>query len=75
MAMKWTAEWRAADERIRRKVFSAKGQPQWRRKTIIAGLWSPQGRTRRGDEGAWEPRVGRGESVRGEGVSQERNSA
>lgn len=75
MAIKWTEECRAAQERMRRRVFSAKGQPQCRRKAIIAGLWSPQGRTSCDEDGAWESRVGRGESGMGGGVSQERSSA
>lgn len=51
-------------ERREMNVFSAKGQPQWRRKVTRVGLPLVGGRDRCGVEGALEPMVGTGEVER-----------
>lgn len=60
-----------ATSRRLRKVFSANGQPQWRRKTRMVGLgpsWIL------GVWGAFEPMVGAGLGVSPLGANQEESS-
>ena len=52
--------WEDAKERRDTKVFSAKGQPQWRRKATRVGLPGAGGMLSWGVEGAREPITGRG---------------
>ena len=66
--------WEEAIERRARKVFSAKGQPQWRRKATRVGLLGAGGMLSWGVEGAWEPIVGRGALEREGGKAQEESS-
>jgi hypothetical protein len=63
-----------AMERREMNVFSAKGQPQWRRKVMSVGLLSVAGRDSFGDEGALEPMVGTGEVEREVGKAQDESS-
>ena len=66
--------WEAAIERRKRKVFSAKGQPQWRRKAMRVGLLGAGGMLSWDVEGAWEPIVGRGALESEGGKAQEESS-
>ena len=61
----------AWDRRLR-NVFSAKGQPQWRRKWITRGLPLVIGRLE--IDGAWEPMEGGEEVGTVEGVSHDLSS-
>lgn len=54
-----------------RKVFSAKGQPQWRRKVMIVGLREDGRRGSLVVEGVWLPIEGGGEVGRGLGEVQD----
>ena len=72
--MQVTLGWEDAIERRETKVFSAKGQPQWRRKAMRVGLLGAGGMLSWGVEGAWEPIVGRGALEREGGKAQEESS-
>ncbi len=60
-ATKLTDGWAEAAVRNDRKVFSANGQPQWRRKVRMVGFLSELGSWRVGVDGALVPIEGVGE--------------
>ena len=66
--------WEEAKERSDTKVFSAKGQPQCRRKAINVGLPGAVGMLSWGVEGALEPIPGRGALGREGGKAHEESS-
>jgi len=63
-----------ARARSERKVFSAKGQPQWRRKVMTVGFLFEAGRASFVHEGALLLSFGAGDIVGDVGGSQELNS-
>ena len=66
--------WEEAIERRARNVFSAKGQPQWRRKAMMVGFPGAGGLLSWAVVGAREPIVGRGALDREGGKAQEESS-
>ena len=69
--MKLMEGWTEAVARKDRKVFSAKGQPQWRRKVSIVGFPSSWGRWSCEVDGTLAPIDGMGEGGSWEGKVQE----
>ena len=72
--MKWMEGWTEAVARKDRKVFSAKGQPQWRRKVSIVGFPSGSGRWSCEVDGTLAPMDGMGEEESWEGNVQDASS-